>query len=88
MTLVTPDEALRDVRGYAAAGRIRFASHARQRMAERGATVADIRHALSNATSCEHAERGRWRVTGKDLDEEELVAVVVLEAGVVVVTIF
>jgi hypothetical protein len=57
-------------------------------MAERGATVADVRHALTNATSCEAAERGRWRVTGKDLDQEVLRVVVVLEAGVVVVTVF
>jgi hypothetical protein len=86
---VAAAEALRDVRGYAAAGRLRFTRHARERMRERGATASDVRHALSSATRCDEAtEAGRWKVRGQDLDGDELVMVVVLEGDVVVVTVF
>ena len=70
------------------AGQIVIAGHARQRMGERGVTLGDIRLALSNATACKAQPNGRWRVTGTDLDGDELVLVVVLAAGVVVVTVF
>jgi hypothetical protein len=70
------------------AGRIVLAGHARERMAERGATFEDVRHALANATACKAQPNGRWRVTGPDLDGDELVLVVVPEAGVVVITVF
>ncbi len=33
-------------------------------------------------------ERGRWKVFGEDLDGDELVCVVTVEAGVVVVTVY
>ena len=70
------------------AGQIVIAGHARARMGERGVTLGDVRHALSNATACKAQPNGRWRVTGPELDGDELVLVVVLEAGVVVVTVF
>ncbi len=85
---MTPDEALRDVRGYAAANRIRIEAHARQRMRERGVRYADLTHALSTATACALQPNGRWRVMGADPDGDALTAVVVLEAGVVVITLF
>ena len=69
-------------------GQIVIAGHARERMGERGVTFGDVRHALTNATSCRAQPNGRWRVTGPDLDGDELVLVVVLEAGMVVVTVF
>lgn len=43
---------LEDIRGFAAAGRIRVTRHGRQRMNERGVTFRDLRHALVNATAC------------------------------------
>lgn len=85
---MTPAEALRDVRGYASAGRVRFSAHARVRMAKRSALVVDVIHALVHATGCKAAERDRWRVTGEDLDGEELIAIVVLDDGILVVTMF
>ena len=85
---MSPAEALRDIRGFSAAGRIRIEGHARQRMAERGARYADVVHALSNASGCALQENGRWRVNGEDLEGDDLTAIVVLEQGVVVVTLF
>jgi hypothetical protein len=57
-------------------------------MKERGATFADVLYALTNAEACVLQPNGRWRVDGQDPDGDGLTAVVVLEAGVVVVTIF
>jgi hypothetical protein len=58
-------------------------------MRERGASRADVRRALETATGCEAEPDERWKVTGGvDLDGDPLGAVVVLEDGVVVVTVF
>jgi hypothetical protein len=57
-------------------------------MAARGARRADVHAALSGATDCKTGDDGRWRVTGKDLDGDELTVVVALDDGVVVVTVF
>lgn len=88
---MTADEALRDVRGFAAAGRVRFTRHARTRAAERvgGSSVGELHvvHALKLATSCVPSD-AKWKVSGPDLDGDELTAVVALEAGVIVVTVF
>jgi hypothetical protein len=45
---VTPAEALRDIRGYAAAGRVELTKHARERMAQRGMRMRDVMHALTH----------------------------------------
>lgn len=81
-------EALRDIRGYAAAGRVEYTRHARQRMGERGVVREDVECALRDATRCESEPQERWRVYGVDRDGVDLVVVVVLEAGVLVVTLF
>jgi hypothetical protein len=87
---VTPDEraALQAIQGYAAAGRVQYTRHAEQRMLQRRAVYADVRHALSTATTCRAQATATWRVSGVDRDGDELVCVVALEAGVVVVTVF
>jgi hypothetical protein len=85
---MTPPEALVAVRGYATANRVRFSGHARQRAALRGATVGHVLHALRNAAVCERGEGNRWKATGPDLDGDDLTAVVVIEDGLVVVTVF
>jgi Domain of unknown function (DUF4258) len=79
--------ALRDVRGYAAANRIFYSPHARERVQERCGSVEHVRHALTNATQCA-ANGARWKATGPDLDGDELTVVVVIEDGVIVVTVF
>lgn len=82
------EEALRDIKGYAAANRIRLSRHVRERMPERGATYEDIRHALMTATACKPETGDKWFVGGGiDLDDEPLNVVVVLEGEVFVVTI-
>ncbi len=81
---MTQDEraALADIRGYAAANRIRIARHAWERMGERGAQYEDVRCALANASPCEAQDRERWKVFCADRDGDDLVLIVVLEAGV------
>ena len=81
-------EALAHVRGFAAAGRIQLSSHARARCRERGLLFADVQAALSKAHGCREQDDGRWRVVGDDLGGDELTAVVVLDDGVLVVTVF
>ena len=89
---MTSTEALRDIRGYAAADRVVLSNHAWHRMAERGARRVDVVHSLSNATSCQAGEvkhgQQRWRATGPDVDGDEMRCVVVIEDGVLVVTMF
>jgi len=80
--------ALADIKGFGAANRIRIGRHAWERMAERGVLYEDVRNALATARSCRAQDGGRWKVFGSDGDGDELVLVVVLEAGVIVVTVF
>ena len=79
---------LKDVRGYAAAGRIVVTRHASQRMAQRGAGEADVRNALTYAVTSLATPDGRWKVTGPDMDGDALTLVVTIEGGVIVVTVF
>ncbi|MBI2895514.1 MAG: DUF4258 domain-containing protein [Deltaproteobacteria bacterium] len=81
-------EALGEVRRQAGLGRVQFSGHARDRMRERGATKNDVVSALANGTSCKAAEGGKWKVTGPDIDGDDLTAVVAIEDDVVVVTVF
>jgi hypothetical protein len=85
---VTPAEALADVRGYAGANRIRYTSHARLRMSQRGVAFADVRHALMTAALCSAQPEGTWKIESVDRSGDELTAVVALEDGVHVVTVF
>ena len=81
-------EALAEVRGLAAAGRIQLSSHARKRCLERRILFGDVRAALSEARECSEQEEGRWRVVGDDLGGDALTAVIVFDDGVIVVTLF
>ncbi len=86
---MTPDEALRDIRGYAAANRLRYTAHALARMQERTASRSDVKNALVTATACAAQGETKWCVSGgHDLDGEALTVVVVLEDGVLVVTLY
>jgi hypothetical protein len=81
-------QALEQIHGYAAANRVRFTRHAWQRMDERNIAEVDALHALKTAPECVAQENGRWKVPGKDLGGDDLTAVVVMEGGVLVVTLF
>jgi hypothetical protein len=87
---VSPAEvqALAEIRGYASANRVRFTRHAWERMDERGVTERDVVHALKAAASCFAQANGTWKVPSKDTSGDDLVAVVALEDGVLVVTLF
>jgi hypothetical protein len=88
--LVNPTAALHEIRRYAVQRRVRFSGHALKRMAERGATRDDVRHALCMARSCRVSPDGpgRWLVPSVDEDGVRLDVVVVIEAGVLVVSLF
>ena len=86
---MTEAQALREVRGLASAGRVEFTDHARDEMEEAGAGFLDVMNALRKATSCRHQPKSdRWKVLGPDRDGEELTVIVVLEDGVLVVTVW
>jgi hypothetical protein len=81
-------QALGDVRGYALANRIEYAPHARLRMRERHVSREDVRSALVTAMSCQAEPDERWKVPGVDTFGDDLAVIVVIEDGVVVVTLF
>jgi hypothetical protein len=84
---MTPAEAQKAVRGYVAAGRWVVSPHAQERMRQRHVRYVDVRNALVHARSCS-AEGRRWRVDGPDMDGDPLQLVVVIDDGLVVVTVF
>ena len=84
---VSPSVALEMIRGYALARRIRVTGHAYDRMRRRGVQFHDLRFALMQAKTCT-ADDEKWKVTGPDEDGDALTCIVVLEAEVVVVTVF
>jgi hypothetical protein len=80
--------ALETIRRAATASRIRYEYHARQRMRERGVSREDVRNALIETRTCQTSKGDRWKVTGPDLDEDELTVVLVIEGDLVVITVF
>lgn len=92
---VSPHElkALKAIRGYASANRVILTGHANRRLRERGGVAADAVHALANATCCvdqrqDRNRAGDWRSTGPDTEGDPLTCSVILEGGVLVVTVF
>lgn len=81
-------EVIEDVRGYAAARRVRITRHGRDRMSTRGVTYEDLRYGLMNATACERMENGRWKVDSIDRSGDRLTAIILFWDGVLVVTVF
>lgn len=58
-------------------------------MGQRRVSYSDIRHCLINAPACVWQPKDKtWRVEGEDLDGDELTVAVVIEDGVVVVTVY
>ena len=79
---------LEDIRGYTRAGRVRFTPHAYFRMRTRHVRHDDAFHALENVFSCVALENDRWRVEGPDLEGDALTLIVVVESGVLVITLY
>ncbi len=85
---MTGAEALEAIRGLARAGRIDVVDHAAQRMRQRRVQFGDLRHALENARAAAAQPDERWKVDGPDLDGDDLTVVVVVEDGLIVVTVY
>jgi hypothetical protein len=80
--------ALVTIRQYAVAGRLAYTHHALERMAQRNVTRADVRRALTSAKSCRAGDAAdKWVALGPDTDGDDLDVVVVIEAGLVIVTV-
>jgi hypothetical protein len=79
---------LQQIRGYAKASRLSFTRHARERMGQRGVGEQDVRKALVHANRCQEGnEPNRWKVTGPDVDGDALDIVVVIDDGLLIITV-
>jgi len=85
---VTDAEALQTIKNAGLRGIFRLTSHAQDRMAQRGARWADVRHGLANATSCVRQANGNFKAESVDLDGDDLTLVVAIDGDVLVVTLF
>lgn len=84
----SPEEALKDIKGYAGAGRVAYTRHGYDRLEERNVTEDDVLCALKKAADCTEQEDETWRVNGPDMEGDELTVIVVIESGLLVVTVF
>jgi len=85
------EAALRAVRGLAKANRLVFTKHAAREAVECGATRDDVRCALSNAKSIRASGRERasdWTVTGPDQVGDDLDIAVIVEDGILIITVY
>jgi hypothetical protein len=85
---VSAAAALEAIRRLAGRRQVRFTLHALDRMDERGVRRVDVTHALTSAKACRAQGDGKWKVTGGDLDGDELTVIVVIEADAIVVTVY
>jgi len=85
------EAALRAVRGLAKANRLVFTKHAAREAVECGASRHDVCCALANSKSIRESGKGRasdWTVIGPDEDGDDLEIAVVLEDGILVITVY
>ncbi|MBX3249583.1 MAG: DUF4258 domain-containing protein [Myxococcales bacterium] len=85
---MTEDEVREVVRTAAVQRRFRLSNHAKERCVARRVAYEDVRHALSTALRAHEQPNGCWRVTGRDLDDDDLTCIIAIEDDVVVVTLF
>jgi hypothetical protein len=76
------------IRTSLVSGRYRVTLHARQRMGERIISDSDISHCASVATRVNEQDDGKFRVTGPDLDGDELTLICAWDGETVIVTLF
>lgn len=81
--------ALAEIKVHASANRIMVTDHAWERMEERNVTRRDIWYALTSATGCQWTMPDEtWRVSGgKDAGGDPLDVCVVIESGVLIITV-
>jgi Domain of unknown function (DUF4258) len=70
-----------------ASGNFRLTRHAIERMGQRTVTRADIRNVGGTGT-VKPGDDGKLKVTGVDLDGDELTVVCVYESGTLIITVF
>lgn len=81
-------EALVVIRGYAQANRITFTTHALEEMTAARAAKEDVQNALAKGTDCRAGNAvDRWKVQGPDRDGDSLDVVVIIEDGLLIVTV-
>ena len=87
---MSPEAVLEEIKRLTRLNRLILRSHARERMKVRHVKLGDIRCALLSASSARwQHEQETWRIEGgRDLDEDDLVVIVALEADVIIVTVF
>ncbi|NNE20738.1 MAG: hypothetical protein HKN10_19890 [Myxococcales bacterium] len=84
-------KALRVIRGLARANRIRLTAHADREAAECGTSRPHIRCALVNAKRIRASGPDRasdWTVAGPDLDGDELQIALIIEDGLLIITVY
>jgi hypothetical protein len=87
---MSTDGALARIKHAARFGRVIAGTHARGRMAERGAQARDVMSAIRTATAAVHEEGTKYRLEGGvDTDGDALgVVVAEVQPGLFVVTLF
>jgi hypothetical protein len=81
-------QALATIRSYAVAGRLIIVKHAFGQMKKRNISHEDVRQALANAKTCKAQDGDRWKACGRDCSGDDLDVVVVIEASLIIVTVF
>jgi hypothetical protein len=79
---------LDEIRRCVVLGDLAYTRHARQRMRQRAIAEGDVACALLGARLAAAAPEGRWKITGPDLEGDDLAVVVAIDVGVVVVTVY
>ena len=85
---MTNAEALAKIRKLAAGNHIVLSAHALDRMSERGAVYRDVWFALKNAVSTHQQRSDTWLTNGVDCDGDDIKIVLVIEAQLLIVTLF
>lgn len=67
-------------------GEYQLTLHARQRMAQRNVTNADIKNC--GATGVVTVDGEKFKVVGKDIDDCELTVICAVDNGILIITIF
>ena len=83
---MTPADALVEIQGCARLNYIRFSTHARQRMRERNVTYREVLFVIQKCTKIEDSA-GCWCIWGPSGSGDDLKIVLVLQNGILVVTI-
>jgi hypothetical protein len=75
-----------DILNLLKTGKYLVTLHAKQRMASRNVSHADIKRCAATGSAVE--TDGKIKVTGLDCDDEELHIICVYEDGIIIITVF